>query len=206
MISFVRGILRDIGENFIVLESGGIGYMIYVPATVLPALPAMGEEALIYTHFSVKEDGQSLYGFLQKGDREMFRRLLGVNGVGPKGALGILSVLKPDDLRVAIISGDAKAISRAPGIGAKTAQRVILDLKDKVEMPDFAGVGLDTGTLFEVEVAQASGGAFGEALNALTALGYTRSEALSALRRVRNSGMGEDAGTEAILKQALRNF
>ncbi len=206
MISFVRGILRDIGENFIVLESGGIGYMIYVPATVLPALPAMGEEALIYTHFSVKEDGQSLYGFLQKGDREMFRRLLGVNGVGPKGALGILSVLKPDDLRVAIISGDAKAISRAPGIGAKTAQRVILDLKDKVEMPDFAGGGLDTGALFEGDAAQASGGAFGEALNALTALGYTRSEALSALRRVRNSGMGEDAGTEAILKQALRNF
>ena len=207
MISYVRGILSDIGEGYVVVEAGGIGYMIYVPATVLPALPQMGEEIKIHTHFSVKEDGQSLYGFLQKGDREMFRQLLGVNGVGPKGALGILSVLRPDELRLAIISGDAKAISRAQGIGLKTAQRVILDLKDKVSMPDFGGSFGEQGDFQATgSFIQSSQGAFGEALEALISLGYSRSEAGAALRKVKNSGLGEDAGAEAILKQALRNF
>ncbi len=206
MISFVRGILSEMGEGYVVVEAGGIGYMIYVPATVLPALPGLGEEIKIYTHFSVKEDGQSLYGFLHREDREMFRQLLGVNGVGPKGALGILSVLRPDELRVAIISGDAKAISRAPGIGAKTAQRVILDLKDKVDMPDISGaVGLLAADMAEGDMRGAKG-AYGEAMEALVSLGYSRSEAVSAIRKVKASGVGEEQGTESILKQALRNF
>lgn len=207
MISYVRGILSDIGEGFVVVEACGIGYMIYVPATVLPGLPPLGDEIKIYTHFSVKEDGQSLYGFLQKEDREMFRQLLGVNGVGPKGALGILSVLRPDELRLAIISGDAKAISRAQGIGLKTAQRVILDLKDKVSMPDLGDVTGGYGDIASYGAfASGSQGAFGEAMEALISLGYSRSEAGTALRKVKNSGIGEDAGAEAILKQALRNF
>ena len=98
MISFIHGTLSEMGESHIVVEAGGVGYGIFVPATVLPQLPTVGEEVKIYTHFSVREDGQSLYGFLYKEDREMFRQLLSVNGVGPKGALGILSVLGPDDL------------------------------------------------------------------------------------------------------------
>ena len=113
MISFIHGTLSEMGENHIVVEAGGVGYGINVPMSVLAQLPTIGEEVKIYTHYSVREDGQSLYGFLYKEDREMFRQLLSVNGVGPKGALGILSVLGPDDLRMAIITGDAKAISRA---------------------------------------------------------------------------------------------
>ena len=137
----------------------------------------------------------------------MFRQLLGVNGVGPKGALGILSVLRPDELRLAIISGDAKAISRAQGIGLKTAQRVILDLKDKVSMPDLGDVTGGYGDIAsDGAFASGSQGAFGEAMEALISLGYSRSEAGTALRKVKNSGIGEDAGAEAILKQALRNF
>ena len=87
---------------------------------------------VVYTYFQVREDAMSLYGFLSRQDREMFKQLIGVNGIGPKAALGLLGTLRPDDLRLAILTGDAKAISRAPGIGAKTAQRIILDLKDKV--------------------------------------------------------------------------
>ena len=132
----------------------------------------------------------------------MFRRLLGVNGVGPKGALGILSVLKPDDLRVAIISGDAKAISRAPGIGAKTAQRVILDLKDKIGNEFMTGGGRQEAARGdELLRAQAGGTAVSEAIDALTVLGYTRIEAGRAVRRL---DIPEDAGTEDILKAALR--
>ena len=202
MISFVRGILSEMGEGYVVVEAGGIGYMIYVPATVLPALPGLGEEIKIYTHFSVKEDGQSLYGFLHREDREMFRRLISVNGVGPKGALSILSVLGPDDLRLAIVTGDSRSISRAPGIGQKTAQRVILDLKDKLgsELTE-AELRLGDGKGSGAEGALPSGSAAAEAIDALTVLGYTRVEAG---RAVRKAEYPEGASTEEILRQALR--
>lgn len=207
MISFIHGILCEIGENHIVVEASGVGYGIFVPATVLPQLPPLSEEVRIYTHFSVREDGQSLYGFLYKEDREMFRQLLSVNGVGPKGALGILSVLRPDDLRMAIITGDAKALSRAPGIGAKTAQRVILDLKDKIDaaavLANPGGVSADelsggaAGSMF------LSGSASAEAIEALSALGYSRIEAG---RAVRSLAVTDDMTAEEILKLALRKL
>lgn len=133
MISYIRGPLEEKREDSVVVEAGNIGYRIFIPSSVLGELPGLGEEVKIYTYFSVREDGMSLYGFLSKQDLEMFRQLIGVNGVGPKSALGILSALKPDVLRMAVLSGDAKAISKAPGVGAKTAQRIILDLKDKVK-------------------------------------------------------------------------
>ena len=142
VISYIRGPLEEKREDSVVVEAGNIGYRIFIPSSVLGELPGLGEEVKIYTYFSVREDGMSLYGFLSKQDLEMFRQLIGVNGVGPKSALGILSALKPDVLRMAVLSGDAKAISKAPGVGAKTAQRIILDLKDKVKAEDvlFAGV------------------------------------------------------------------
>lgn len=206
MIQSIHGILSEIEEGFIVVEAAGVGYGIYVPATVLPQLPAQGAEIRIYTYFSVREDGQTLYGFLSREDREMFRQLISVNGIGPKGALGILSVLRPDDLRMAIVTGDAKAISRAPGIGAKTAQRVILDLKDKIDanavLSQPGGVSADA---VGADFAESGGaeGPLAEAIDALSALGYSR---LEAGRAVRKLSLTEDMSAEEILKQALRKL
>ena len=132
MIQYIHGILTEVSDGLIVVEASGVGYGINVPSTVIAELPAAGTEIRIYTYYSVKEDSQSLFGFLYKEDREMFTQLIGVGGIGPKGALAILSVLRPDDLRMAIVTGDSKAICQAQGIGKKTAERVILDLKDKV--------------------------------------------------------------------------
>ena len=136
MISYIKGALGAVEDDVIVVETGGIGLAVHVPLSLLEELPALGEEVTVYTYFQVREDAMTLYGFLHRQDREMFKQLIGVNGIGPKGALGILSIMRPDDLRIAIVSGDAKAISKAPGIGAKTAQRLILDLKDKVDLEE----------------------------------------------------------------------
>lgn len=201
MISYIKGILSEVSGDGIVVETGNIGYEIKTPLSVLERLPAMGEEVKIYTYLQVREDGLGLFGFLTKGELAMFKQLLGVGGIGPKGALGILSALKPDDLRLAVISGDAKAIARAPGVGVKTAQRIILDLKDKVSMDDiipaeaFAGGG-------QTENGDPALGAAGrEAMEALTALGYSAMEASRAMRRVEISG---DMTAEDVLKQSLK--
>ena len=173
MISYIKGPLTAIEEDVIVVEAGGVGMGIHVPLSVLDRLPGIGREVTVYTYFQVREDAMSLYGFLNRQDREMFRQLIGVNGVGPKAALGILSTMTPDDLRMAIVTGDAKAISRAPGIGPKTAQRLILDLKDKVSMeevlgnlalPSDGGASAALGTIGMGEAAK-------EAVQALVALG-----------------------------------
>ena len=126
MISYVKGPLMAIEEDVIVVEAGHVGLAIHVPVSLLPELPGMGKEVTVYTYFQVREDAMTLYGFLHSQDRDMFRQLLGVNGIGPKGALGILSVLRPDDLRLAIVSEDVKALAKAPGIGNKTALAMAL--------------------------------------------------------------------------------
>ena len=136
MISFVQGTLAAKEGDLIVVQAGAVGLNIHVPLTVTEQLPKTGEEVMIHTYLKVAEDSLTLYGFLSVRDREMFCRLINVNGIGPKGALAILSTLTPDDLRMAVLTGDAKAISRAPGVGMKTAQRIILDLKDKVSFED----------------------------------------------------------------------
>ena len=136
MISYIRGTLAEKNEDSAVVEAHGVGYQIFVPVPVLSELPPLGESVKIYTYFSVREDGMSLFGFLSRQDLAMFKQLIGVNGIGPKSALGILSALRPDVLRMAVASGDAKTISRAPGVGPKTAQRIILDLKDKIRPED----------------------------------------------------------------------
>lgn len=136
MISYIRGILAEKEEDQIVVEASSIGYEIHVPLSFLEELPPVGEEVRIYTYLQVKEDALNLFGFRSRQDLKMFKQLLGVNGIGPKGALGLLSAMRPDDLRLAVISGDAKAISKAPGIGLKTAQRLILDLKDKISVEE----------------------------------------------------------------------
>ena len=116
MISYIRGTLAEKNEDSAVVEAHGVGYQIFVPVPVLSELPPLGESVKIYTYFSVREDGMSLFGFLSRQDLAMFKQLIGVNGIGPKSALGILSALRPDVLRMAVASGDAKTISRAPGV------------------------------------------------------------------------------------------
>ena len=186
-----------------VIESGGIGWNIHVPLSVLDRLPHVGEQMKVYTSFQVKEDSMTLYGFLSRQDLKMFNQLLGVNGIGPKAALGILSFLTPDDLRMAIIAEDAKAIAKAPGIGPKTAKRVILDLKDKISMDDVLPLQFAGGPA-EANVAAAASGVDGagkEAIEALVALGYSPTEATKAVRQVE---IKEGMNAEAVLKASLK--
>ena len=202
MISYIKGPLTEIRGDMIVIEAGPVGLEVRVPLSLLDELPKVGEEVKIYTYFQVREDSMSLYGFLSRQDREMFQQLLGVNGVGPKGALGILSALRPDDLRLAILSGDAKAISRAPGIGVKTAQRVILDLKDKVSANDIlSSVAEDGESSGDISWQGSGGDAVKEAIQALVALGYTNAEAARAVRRTE---VTDTMTAEEILKASLR--
>ncbi len=203
MIRFVRGILREVNEGLVVLEAAGLGYGIRVPLSVLPELPSIGQELQMYTYLSVREDAMELFGFLTAEDREMFVQLLSVSGVGPKGALGILSVLRPDALRFAIVSGDSKAIQAAPGIGKRTAERVILDLKDKVDaaaLPDVDGSGRGA------EGAAGFGkmrSAAQEAAEALVALGYSAGEAERAVSKVE---LTDDMTADDVLKLSLRHL
>lgn len=204
MISYIKGPLIEVWEDTIVVETGGMGWNIHVPLTVLEALPRIGEEVRIYTSLQVREDAMTLYGFLNRQDLKMFGQLLGVNGIGPKAGLGILSTLRPDDLRMAIISGDAKAISRAPGIGPKTAQRVILDLKDRIKMEDVLPENLaSSGLSAAASAASGMEGAGKEAMEALVALGYSMTEAAKAVRQIT---VTETMTAENVLKASLKHL
>lgn len=189
-------------EDSAVVEAHGVGYQIFVPVPVLSELPPLGESVKIYTYFSVREDGMSLFGFLSRQDLAMFKQLIGINGIGPKSALGILSALRPDVLRMAVASGDAKTISRAPGVGPKTAQRIILDLKDKIRPEDVLAGGLEESLAVPEEISGV-GQAGKEAVEALTALGYSAAEAAGAVKKVK---ITEEMTAEDVLKGALRHL
>ena len=206
MISYIKGALGAVEDDVIVVETGGIGLAVHVPLSLLEELPALGEEVTVYTYFQVREDAMTLYGFLHRQDREMFKQLIGVNGIGPKGALGILSVMRPDDLRIAIVSGDAKAISKAPGIGPKTAQRLILDLKDKVDLEEVMMSSFGGGKENSSDAGASAAGMAAsakEAVEALTALGYTGMEASKAVKKVE---ITENMSVEDILKASLKHL
>ena len=190
-----------IDEDSIIVEAGNVGLAIRVPASLQPELPRLGEEVTIYTYFQVREDAMTLYGFLHSQDRDMFRQLIGVNGIGPKGGLGVLSVLSPDDLRFAVLSGDVKAICAAPGIGKKTAEKLILELRDKLKLEDaLEHIASDPGTAGEMAGQSA---VQSEAVQALVALGYGSTEALRAVKQVEIEASME---AEDVLKQALKNM
>lgn len=201
MISYIRGELSEVLEDVVVLESGSVGFNIRVPGSVLSQLPSIGTEMKLYTYLQVREDSMSLFGFLSRDDLELFQQLLGVNGVGPKAALGILSVIPPDDFRFAVLAGDAKAISRAPGIGAKTAQKIILELKDRVTLEE--AFEQKTEHMQQTVSSNVSGSNKQEAVLALTALGYSNSEALKAVSKVKDANQ---LGVEEILKAALKQI
>lgn len=202
MIAFVRGTAVDMTENSVIVEAGGIGYEIYMTGTDLSQIH-MGEEVKIHTYFNVREDAMQLYGFRSKDDLQMFKLLLGVNGVGPKAALGVLAGITADELRFAILSDDVKTLSKAPGIGKKTAQKLILELKDKMKLED----AFELKLAHEQERAAVGAGEVSdgrqEAVEALVALGYSSADALRAVRKVTDVSPDD---VEGLLKAALKNF
>ena len=205
MIQFVRGILDTVSENQIVVENQGIGWGILVPLSVVSAVPQTGNEVKIYTYMHVREDAMQLFGFLTKDELAMFQLLITVSGIGPKGALGILSVMDADALRFAILADDAKSISKAPGIGVKTAGRLILELRDKVDFEEAIEGALDRGEMNAAGRSSAgeNGAAANEAIQALVALGYSSAEAVKAVKKV---AAAPDQTVEDILKAALKNL
>ena len=201
MYAYLKGTLEEIAEDAVVVEVGNIGYNVRVSATTTQGLPGIGSEVKIYTYTLVREDAFTLYGFLTKDDLEIFKKLITVNGIGPKGGLAILSVMNADALRFALMAGDAKSIAKAPGVGNKTAERVILDLRDKISLEDtLLGLGEPV-----VMASAAGGGADNvmkrEAIEALVALGYSASDATNAVKRVE---VDENSTVEGILKAALK--
>lgn len=202
MIAYLNGRVADISEENLVIEVAHIGYNVRVPASVTALLPPVGEEVRIYTYMSVREDAVALYGFLTKDDLEMYKQLITVSGVGPKAGLAILSALSADELRMAVISQDAKAIVKAQGIGAKTAQRIILELKDKISLEDTVFMKDSVSDAAVIPASGDIGRAKAEAVEALTALGYSSSDALRAVKAVEQ----DDMDVEALLKAALKKM
>lgn len=201
MIAYINGMIDDIAEDNAVLDVGGVGINVKISADTAARLPGVGERVKLYTYTNVREDAIQLFGFLSRNDLEIFKLCITVNGIGPKGALGILSVLDADTLRFAILSGDVKAISKAPGIGAKTAQRLILELKGKVKAEDTA-IGM------EISDSAAGVGAVDspqkkEAVEALISLGYGHGEAVKAVNAIEGI---EDMDSGAVLKAALKKM
>ena len=202
MIAFLKGKIEELEETKAIVDVNGVGYGVFITGRDSGILSGNRETVKLYTYLQVREDAMQLYGFLRKDDLHVFRLLLGVNGIGPKAALGMLSVLSANDIRFAVLAGDAKAISKAPGVGPKTAQKMILELKDKFDLQE----------TFDSSVAEGKESGIpntgtkqiqDEAVQALVALGYPGSEALKA---VRAADTGEDMSTEDLLRAALKKM
>lgn len=200
MIAYVNGIIEDITEDNVVIDVGGLGYNVRISSDTAAKLPGVGAQVRLYTYTCVREDAFLLYGFLSRNDLEIFKKCITVNGIGPKGALAILSVMDADSLRFAILSGDTKAISKAPGIGARTAERLILELKDKLKVDD---------SMIDREIAAAAGNPVAdsdqkrEAVEALVSLGYGRTESIKAVNAIEGI---EAMDSGAVLKAALKKM
>lgn len=200
MIAYLKGTVTEVEKDSVILECRDIGYRVFMPASSLERIGRTGEERVIHTYLNVREDAMQLYGFLTKNDLSAFRLLLGVSGIGPKAAMGILSHFSWEDLSFAVLSDDAASIAKAPGIGKKTAQKVILELKDKLCLQEAF-----EEKLFSSEASQSGkeSGAAQEAVEAMVALGYGRSEALKAVRQAASEG---DMDVESLLRAALKQM
>lgn len=201
MIALLEGVILEKSAGEVILLTGGIGLKVSCSMNTLAALPAVDHVCRLYTHFSVREDAMDLYGFLTRDERDMFRHLISVTGVGPKSAMFVLGSLPLTDLRLAILTGDIGMLSRAPGVGKKTAQRIALELKDKVTQDALAsGVSMDAIAAVDAEAPAQD--ALGEAMQALKALGYSPQEAASALR----GAQGQAQTADELIRLALRNM
>ena len=203
MIAFLKGEIADLTEGSVVLDVNGVGYEVLVPGQLLSMLEGIGSRVKLYTYMQVREDAVVLFGFLTKDDLQMFRLLTGVSGVGPKAGLNILSTLGADDLRFAILADDVKRIAKTPGIGAKTAQKIILELKDKLDLQDVFEKKSASGQITPEAAAAAGSQVVQEAVEALVALGYGSTEALKAVRSVQPA---EDMDVETVLKEELKRM
>lgn len=197
MYAYLDGIVAEKGQNSLVIDVNGVGYLLSVSMNTLQETPPAGEKMKVYTSLSVREDAMELFGFASREEREMFLRLLSVSGIGPKVALSILGAMPLRDLTLAIVTGDVTSLSRAPGVGKKTAQRLALELKDKVEQSDLDYTPANGGVYTPVQENAAQ-----EALAALQALGYTAAEAAKAVSQVR----GQSDSANELVRLALRNM
>ncbi len=199
MFQYIKGTLTEIEGDSIVIEAGGIGYLLIVNSRMIYDLPPVGNEVKVYVYFQVREDGVSLFGFSSKREQELFKILITVNSVGPKAALSILSTLGADSVVFAVVSGDVKTISQAPGIGKKTAERIVLELKDKFDTADYIEEKL--GITGDPDSSNANEGVKAEAVAALTALGYSAAVAASAIAKIT---IEETDTSEDIIKKAFK--
>ena len=205
MVAYVNGILESIEEGNAVVDVNGIGINVNISGSTMDRMPGIGEVVKLYTYTNVKEDAFTLFGFLSRDELGLFKLLITVNGIGPKGGLAILSVMSPDDLRFAIIAGDSASIAKAPGIGKKTAERITLELKDKIKVTEDSLLS-QGGDSLGGELSGENSSAKDETVAALVALGYNQSDAMRAVRKVLGSDVGAAADTEDLLKLALKEM
>lgn len=197
MIKYINGTLTEVDIDSIVVEVNGIGYGVNVPTSVVENVREIGSNIKIYTYMNVKEDDVSLFGFLTKDELDIFKRVISVSGIGPKGGLAILSTLSADDLRFAVLSDDAKAISKAPGIGLKTASKLILELKDKFDLQE----AFDKKSSNIAQSSVKNNSEAQDAIEALVALGYSSTDALKAVRSLE---IDDGVSSGNIIKMALK--
>ena len=199
MIAYISGALVSAGENYIVIDNHGMGYRIFVSGKFLEHIPAYGTQIKIYTHMYIREDELTLYGFHSEEELSVFRILIGISGVGPKVAMAILTALTIQELQLAVISEDAKTISKANGVGAKGASRIILELKDKLKMEDMMDAAYEQSIVQDTQDLNAAR----DAILALVNLGYSNSEAALAVKKI---GDTSQMDIESILKEALKKL
>ncbi len=198
MISFIKGIAAYVDAEGVIVDNHGIGYQVKTPSSIVDKIRT-GDEVILQTHLYVREDMITLYGFLTSEELHTFQTLLGVNGIGPKAALSVLSTMTVSDLYYAIFSEDAKAISRTPGIGLKGAKRMIMELKDKLDLQDIAG---EQPAEESTSAAPLTGiDSVADTIEAMTALGYSNGEAYRAVHGVKGAA---DMDSERLLKEALK--
>ena len=199
MISYIKGILEDMSPGMVVVDNHGIGYQMMVPMRG-ESFPKIGQEIKIYTHMHVREDDVSLFGFLSKEEKGAFELLIGVNGIGPKVGLSVLSTLSVYELKMAVISEDVKTISKTPGLGPKGAKKLILELKDKLSFEELEedGVGAE---IFDTSADSSDSVMI--TIEGLVSLGYSKSEAAIAVNKVEDA---KDLTPEELLKKALKNI
>lgn len=197
MIYNVKGTLTYTDANFAVVECGGVGFKCYVSMTTLKSLTSVGTQVNLFTYLSVKEDAMDLFGFYTRDELDVFKLLITVNGIGPKAAMAILSVLPPDKLSIAISSGDSKAIQNAQGVGKKTAERVILELKDKM-----AGIGGESTTQAVGNISSvSSSGNASEAVEVLVSLGFNQSDAAQVV-----GAMDKSLSVDEMIRKGLKQL
>ena len=199
MIAYISGALVSAGENYIVIDNHGMGYRIFVSGKFLEHIPAYGTQIKIYTHMYIREDELTLYGFHSEEELSVFRILIGISGVGPKVAMAILTALTIQELQLAVISEDAKTISKANGVGAKGASRIILELKDKLKMEDMMDAAYEQSIVQDTQDLNAAR----DAILALVNLGYSNSEAALAVKKI---GDTSQMDIESILTAALKKL